>query len=68
VAQIPLNPEGGTSARLSNRITNDADERLDELACRTGMRRPDLVRRVLMLGIERAERALADPEPPERAA
>jgi predicted DNA-binding protein len=54
MARPPRFPEGAMSNIVAARVPDEDHDRLIELARRKGMKHPEMVRQVIMWGLERA--------------
>jgi len=59
----PLNPGGGTAARIEARMPDGDYARLVALAACRGIRQPVLIRELISLALDQFEDGLAEPEP-----
>jgi hypothetical protein len=67
MSAIPLNPGGGTAARIEARMPDADHDRLVALARKKGLKRPELIRELMKWALDRAEaleRERAEPQPP----
>jgi hypothetical protein len=66
VPQRPLNPRGGTAARIEARLPDEDHDALTEQARRRGVRQPQLLREIIRHAVQKwmAEAELERAGPP----